>query len=241
MAKQTGIVSHMYLDDADITGDVGAVDSISQTRAQLDVTGIGSDHMERLPGVADASMSFTSYFNRALSHAELSGMGTAAKVATISLGTAVGAAAASVVGAEVSFNGTRGTDGSMVFQSEIVPHISGGGIEWGTLHTTGGKETFASAGSATASVDGGTATSTGAAAYLHLFSIGSGTATFHVYDSADDSTFAAVTGLSFTAASAATAERVATAGTATLRRYTKVVTTGTFGTAVAAVNVIRGI
>lgn len=240
MAKQTGIVSNMYVDDAHISPDVSTV-SASLSRAQLVVTGIDKDHQERLPGIADARLAFNGWFDPTGAHAEFSGMGTAAKVATVTFGTAVASPAVSIVGAEVQYGTERGVDGSLAINAEAVAHISGGGLEWGTLHTTGGRETFASAGSATASVDGGTATSTGAAAYLHLFSIGSGTATFAVYDSADDSSFSAVTGLAFTAASAGTAQRVETAGTATLRRYTKVVATGTFGTAVVAVNVIRGI
>ena len=242
MAKQTGVVSHMYLDDVDISGDVGRVDNIGLSREQLDVTPINADYRERLPGVGDASMSFSSYFNNAGAHAELSDMSTSARVATVALGTAVGAAAASLVGAAVTHNTTRGADGSLVAETEALAHIDvGAGIEWGVLLTTGGKETFASAGSATASHNAGGSTTTGAAAVLHLFSIASGTVTFKIQDSADDSSFTDVTGLAFTAASAGTAQRVATAGTATIRRYTKVVATGTFGTAVAAVNLIRGI
>jgi hypothetical protein len=240
VAKQTGIVSNLYVDDADISGDVGAVDSISQTRTQLDVTGINKDHMERLPGVSDGSLSFTSFFNTTGAHAELAAMSTAARIVTVALGTAIGASAASLVGAEMTYSPVRGQDGSLVAQTEFNAHINGGGLEWGNLHTAGGKETFAAAGSA-ATLNGGTATTTGAAAYLHLFSIGSGTATFKIQDSSDDSSFTDVSGLAFTAASAGTQQRVATAGTATLRQYTKVVATGTFGTAVVAVNLIRGL
>lgn len=240
MAKQTGIVSHCYIDDTDASGDVGAVDAISQSRAQLDVTAINADFMERLPGIEDASMSFTAFFNNTGTHAELRSMGTAAKVATVSLGTAIGAPAASMLGASVAYNTTRGADGSLVSQAEFQPTISGGGLEWGYLHTVGGKETFTAAGSGT-TLDGSASSTTGAAAYLHLFSIGSGTATFKIQDSADNSSYADVTGLAFTAASAGTSARVATAAGATLRRYTKVVATGTFGTAVAAVTLIRGI
>ena len=236
MAKQTGIVSHLYIDDADVSGDVGAVDSIALTRTQLDVTGIDKEFFERLPGLADGSIQFTSFFNMTGAHAELSAMGTAAKVVTVALGTAVGNATASIIGAEVSYNTTRGADGSLVSQTEAVAHIDGGGLEWGNLLTA--KATL-TPGTATASQDGGTATSTGAAAYLHVFSVTSGTVTVSVSDSADDSNFTAVTGLSFTATSAGTAQRVATAGTATIRRYARWVVTG--GTAVAAVTLVRGI
>lgn len=240
MAKQTGIVSNLYIDDANVSGDIGSISGLNMSRAQLNVTGIDKEFHERLPGVGDASLGFSSFFNTAGAHAELSGMGTAVKVVTYTAGTAIGNSAASMISAQVSYNTVRGEDGSLVSQTEAMSAIDGAGLEWGSLHTAGGREIFASAGSA-ATLDGGTATTTGAAAYLHVFSLGSGTATFKIQDSGDDSSFTDVTGLAFTAASVGTAERVATAGTATLRRYTKVVATGTFGTAVVAVNLIRGI
>lgn len=236
MAKQTGIPSKLWIDAYDVSGDVGAVNSIGSSRAQLDVTSIQSDYMERLPGIGDATLSFASFFNSDGAHAQLRAMATANKIITVSLGTAIGAAAATMVGPEVTYNTVRGADGSLGSTTDAVSN-NGQGIEWGFL---GANQSFAAAGSA-ATLDGAAATATGAAAVLHLTSIGSGTATFKVQDSADDSSFDDVTGLAFTAASAGTAQRVETAAGATLRRYTKVVGTGTFGTAVVAVNIIRGL
>lgn len=236
MAKQTGIVSKLFMDSRNESGDIGAINSISLSRAQLDVTSIESEFMERLPGVGDGSMSFTSFFNPTGVHARLSAMSTAVKLVTAALGTAIGDAAATLNGPEVGYSTQRGADGSLVSTAEFVSY-GGNGVEWGRLGANG---TFASAGSA-ATLDGTASSSTGAAAVLHLLSIASGTATFKVQDSADDASYADVTGLAFTAASAGTAQRVETAVTATLRRYTKVVATGTFGTAVAAVNIIRGL
>src|SRR5690242_7475665 len=225
MAKQTGIVSKLFIDAYDVSGDIGAINTIGLSRSQLDVTSIQSDFMERLPGIGDGTLSFTSFFNTAGAHARLSAMATATKLVTASLGTAVGAVAATINGPEATYNTTRGNDGSLVSQADFVSY-GGNGVEWGRLGTTA-TQSFASAGSA-ATLDGTASSSTGAAAVLHLISIASGTATFKVQDSADDASYADVTGLAFTAASAGTAQRVETAGTATLRRYTKVVATGTF-------------
>jgi hypothetical protein len=236
MAKQTGIPSKLWIDDVDVSGDIGVVNTIGSSRAQLDVTSIQADYMERLPGIGDATLSFSSFFNSDGAHAELRAMATANKVVTVSLGTAIGAPASTMIGPEVTYNTVRGADGSLVSTTEVVSN-NGQGNEWGALGANG---SFAAAGSA-ATLDGAAATSTGAAAVLHLTSIGSGTATFKVQDSADDSSYADVTGLAFTAASAGTAQRVETAAGATLKRYTKVVATGTFGTAVVAVNIIRGL
>lgn len=236
MSKQTGIPSKLWIDAFDVSGDIGVVNTIGSSRAQLDVTSIQSDFMERLPGLGDATLSFSSFFNTAGAHAQLRAMATANKVVTVSLGTAIGAAASTMVGPEVTYNTTRGEDGSLASTAEFVSN-NGQGNEWGSL---GANQTFSAAGSA-ATLDGAAATTTGAAAVLHLTSIASGTATFKVQDSSDDSSYTDVTGLTFTAASAGTAQRVETAAGATLRRYTKVVATGTFTTAVAAVNVIRGL
>lgn len=236
MAKQTGIPSKLWIDALDASGDIGAINAINSSRAQLDVTSIQDDFMARLPGIGDASLSFTSYFNTAGAHAQLRAMGTSNKIITAALGTGIGAAAATMVGPEISYSTVRGADGSLVSTTEANSN-NGQGNEWGSL---GANQTFASAGSA-ATLDGAAATTTGAAAVLHLTSIASGTATFKVQDSSDDSSYTDVTGLAFTAASAGTAQRVSTAAGATLRRYVKVVATGTFGTAVAAVNIIRGL
>jgi len=236
MAKQTGIKSNFYLDSSDLSGDVGAIDSINKARAQLDVTSIASDFMERLPGIEDASMGFTAFYNNTGAHAQLRAMGTAATVATVSLGVAVGASAASMVGAKVSFTNTRGQDGSLVQQAQILPTISGGGLEWGNLLTAG---TVSATGTASSTLDNAASTSTGGAAYLHVFSVTAGTVTVAVQDSADNSSFSNVTGLSFTAASAGTAQRVETAGTASIGRYTRINVSG--GTAVLAVNFVRGL
>lgn len=236
MAKQTGIPSKLWIDAFDVSGDIGVINNVGSSRAQLDVTSIQSDYMERLPGIGDATLSFSSFFNTAGAHAQLRAMATANKIITVSLGTAIGAVASTMAGPEVTYSTVRGADGSLVSTVEAVSN-NGQGNEWGNL---GANQSFASAGSA-ATLDGGAATTTGAAAVLHLTSIGSGTATFKVQDSADDSSYDDVSGLAFTASSAGTAQRVSTAAGATLRRYTKVVATGTFGTAVAAVNVIRGL
>lgn len=88
---------------------------------------------------------------------------------------------------------------------------------------------------------GGATASTlfGLAAYLHLISIGSGTVTFTVQDSANRIAWANVTGGAFTGKTAAGTDRIQTATNGTVRRYLRVNVTGTFTNAVAVVNVVR--
>lgn len=85
-------------------------------------------------------------------------------------------------------------------------------------------------------------TAAGAQAYLQVTGFAGTSVTVAVQDSADNSTFTAVTGLTFTAVTAAPAwQRLATAGNATLRRYVRVVTTGTFNPATFAVVLDRNL
>ena len=81
----------------------------------------------------------------------------------------------------------------------------------------------------------------GAQAHLQVTGFAGTSVTVAVQDSADNSTFTAVTGLTFTAATAAPAwQRLAT-GNATVRRYLRIATTGTFSNAVFAVALTRNL
>jgi hypothetical protein len=85
-------------------------------------------------------------------------------------------------------------------------------------------------------------TTSGAQAYLQVTSFTGTSVTAAVQDSADGTTYAAVTGLTFTAVTAAPAwQRLATAGNATVRRYLRVATTGTFSSATFAVVLDRNL
>lgn len=93
-----------------------------------------------------------------------------------------------------------------------------------------------------ASIDDGAQTLFGAQAYLQVTAFTGTDVTVTVQDSADNVTFANVTGLSFTATTAAhTTQRIATANNATIRRYLRLVTTtvGGFTTVTCAVTVVR--
>lgn len=81
-----------------------------------------------------------------------------------------------------------------------------------------------------------TSTGGGWAAYLQLFSIGSNSVTVTLQDSADNSSFTNLTGGAFSALSARGQQRLASSSsTAIVRRYARIVTSGTFTNAVIAV------
>lgn len=233
MAKQTGIGANFWIDQYNVSGDIGAVDSIASSRTMLDVTSIEDDYMSRLPGLGDGSIQFSGYFNPSsggFHQAFGSAFGTAIAIVTCSLGTAIGSPAASIGGARASYNTTRGADGALAISASAESGI-GYGIDWGYLLAGRASAT----GTATTTVDNGAATTGGAQAYLHITAVAAGTPTVLVEHSSDNSSFSTL--LTFTASSTAVAEYKATAAGATVNRYLRYNVTG--GTATFALNVSR--
>ena len=116
------------------------------------------------------------------------------KVIEIGLGTpALDSPMASMVAKQVDYASIIGADGSLGATVQML--ANGYGLEWGELLTVG-KQSFATGTVSGTSINFGAVSSAfGAAAYLHVFSVASGTATFTVQDSDDDSSFTAITGL----------------------------------------------
>ncbi len=84
-----------------------------------------------------------------------------------------------------------------------------------------------------------TSTSNSWAAYLQLMTIGSSNITVTLQDSMDGTTWANLTGGAFSVLSARGEQRLAGAGGAIVRRYARIVTTGAFTNAAAAVVLSR--
>lgn len=238
MVKESGLGDGLLVAQYDLSGDVGSVQNIAGPRSVFEVTGIDKLAPERILTLKDGAISFAAWHNPSTSqsHSVLSALPTTDVIVTYIHGSTLGNPAASMVGKQIDYDSNRGQDGSLAHAVQAM--ANGTPLEWGVM-LTAGKQTIASAGNGT-SVDLTTvSTAFGGAAYLHVTGITSGTATATVHDSADNVSFAAVTGLAFTAASAATSERVATATGATIRRYVRIVTTGTFSNLVAVVNFVR--
>ena len=235
MAKQTGIGANLYANQYNISGDVGAIDTLATSRTLIDVTDIEDDAPSRLPGIADGMLGFTGYFDRDAGHvhdALGSAFGTAQVQLTASLGTAIGDAAASVLAQKASYTTTRGQDGSLAVA--VQASSSGGyGLDWGRLLNARASAT----GTASTTVDNGAASSNGATGYLHITAVAAGTPTVIVQHAPDNATWATLTGLSFTASSTATYEFKTTAAGLTVDRYLRYNVTG--GTATFALNVVR--
>lgn len=228
MSKQGGLGDALYVAGNDLSGDITALQNVGGGPAVLTTTGINKSAIERIGGLRDGRLEFTSWWDPDLggSHAVLSALPTADVVMTYCRGTTLGAPAACINAKQPDYAGTRADDGSFTFQ--VATQANGFGLEWGVLLTAGERtDTAATNG---ASIDTAASAAFGAQAYLHVFGFTGTDATVKIQDSADNVTFADVTGLAFTQITAAPgAQRIATANTATIRRYVRAVTVTTGG------------
>ncbi len=239
MAKQSGIGASFFVGSVDLSGDVGAVTSAETLRNQQDVTGLNKSAIERIQTLRDGTMAFASFWNTTAGQVvpTLQTMPRTDRICTIMLSSTLGDAAASINGKQMNYPITRGQDGSLAATTDVKGN--GSPVEWGEMLTTG-KQTFASGTLDTTAIDfGAVSTLFGMAAYLHVFSLGSGTPTVTIQDSANNSAFLAITAGAFTAITAAGSERIQTGLAATIRRYVRIEVTGTYTNLVAAVNFVR--
>lgn len=241
MAKQSGLGDALYIAGYDLSGDIGAVNGVGGGPALLDVTGIDKSAFQRIGGLRDGRIDYTSFFNPAVgqAHVRLSPLPTADVILSYYRGTALGGASANLVAKQLNHDGTRADDGAFTFVGNN--QGNGYGLEWGTSLTAGKRtDTTATNGS---SVDFGTgSTAFGLQAYLHVFAFTGTSVTVKLQESSDNGVgdaFADVTGGAFTAATGITSQRIATSASQTVERYLRVVTTGTFTNAIFAVSVNR--
>lgn len=229
MAKQSGLGDNLYVGGYNLSGDVSTV-QLSSPQGVQDVTGIDKYANERLGLTRDGNINWTSFFNPGpeanAAHAVLSVLPTADVMVTYCRGTTLGAPAACMIGKQLNYDGTRADSGEFTFA--LQSQADGYGLEWGVQLTAGlHTDTAATNG---ASVDTGGSLSFGGQAYLQLAALTGTDVTVKIQDSADNTTFADVAGLAFTAVTAAPAtQRIALSNTATIRRYVRAVTTTSAG------------
>ena len=244
MAKQGGMGDRFYIDEFDMSGNVGSLGNVGGGPAPSEVTAIDKSAFERIGLQLDGRLNFVTWFDPSItslaegSHLILKSRPTADRIVTYGIGAAIGKPAASMVSKQVNYDGTRGQDGSYSHAVDAV--ANGFGLEWGEQLTAGMRTDSAATNGASFDY-GAVSTAFGAAAYLHVKAVTGTSVTVKVQDSADNVSFADVTGLTFTAVagSAVGKERIATGSTATIRRYVRAISTGTFSNAVFMVNLVR--
>lgn len=242
MAKQSGLGDQLFVQGFDVAGDIQSIQNLSTPRATLPMTAINKEAQERSYGLADAQGEFTSFFNDADDQVfeALKSLPRTDVGVMYLRGSGLGRPAFAVQAKQTNYDGTRGDDGSLLFSTAVLSSKYAG--DW-CVQLTAGKETDSAAGNGT-SVDLGTGSlAFGFQAYLHVFSIGSGTPSVKIQTSSDDGVgdpFADLTDGSFGAVAAQTSYRIASSSeTATVERYVRVVTTGTFTNLVFAVGFNR--
>ncbi len=245
MAKQSGLGDNLYVGGNDLSGDTGSLGGVGGGAEALDITGINKSAVERIGGNRDGRIEWSSWFNKASTqaHPVLSALPTGDVLVSYLRGTTLGNPAASILGKQISYDQTRGTDGSLTFEVQAV--ANGFGLEWGRT-LTAGKRTDSSATNGATLDFGATIGQTlfGAQAYLHVFAFTGTDATITIQDSTSD--FSGVTLLTFTEVSALgganKSERKQTASrTETVDRYVRVITTTSsgFSNLVFAVQVVK--
>ncbi|MFD5564528.1 hypothetical protein [Kitasatospora griseola] len=228
MSKSSGLGDNLYVGGYDLSGDIGALSKVQGGNKPIEVTGINKGAFERIGGQRDGSMAWSAFFNPdpGQAHPVLAALPRADVVATYCRGTNLGDPCASLIAKQVNYDGNRANSGEFTFAVDAQGNAYG--LEWG-VQLTAGLRADAAATNGTA-VDTAASTSFGAQAYLQVMAFTGTDVTIKIQDSADNVTFADVAGLSFTAVTAApTTQRIATANTATIRRYVRAVTTSTGG------------
>lgn len=137
MTKQTGLGDRFFLDGFNLSGDIGALQSIGMSRALLDVTGIDKSAHERLPGLGDSEISFNAWFNPSVgqSHRQLRDIPDNRHV-MYWRGSTQGVPVAAMVGTQANYNVVRGADGSLAISAQVM-NKSGDLLDWGQALTTG--------------------------------------------------------------------------------------------------------
>lgn len=234
MAKQSGLGDQLFISGVDIGADINSIGSLSTPRETLPATNITQSAEARFYGKRDGQAEFTAYFNDAVgeTHATLKTLPRTDVHLMYLRGQGVGSEAVGLVGKQIDYAGTRGDDGSLLFN--VSSQANAFGLDW-CDQLTAGKVTHASAASTTG-LDTSASLAFGWQAYLQVFSVGSGTATITIEDSADNAVWATLSGGAFTNATASTFERLqSSSATATVRRYLRVTTSGVFTNLVFAV------
>lgn len=239
MAKQGGLGDRCFVSGVDISGDIGSLSNIHGGPATLDVTDITKSAFERIGGLRDGGLSFTSFFNdsAAQAHKTLRTLPTADVLVSYLRGVAIGSPIATLAAKQINYDGTRAKEGSLVYTTEAQANAFG--LEWGQ-QLTAGIRTDVTATSPATGLDTLVSLSFGLQAYLHVFAFTGTSVTVTLQDSADNATFAAIGGgVSFVAATAVGAQRLVTINTQTVRRYVRAITTGTFTNAQFAVQLTK--
>jgi len=238
MSKQAGMGDHFYVGSNALGGDIGSLSNVHGGPNPGVVTDITQSAQSRIGLRRDGGLSGAVWFNPARAHLALRALPTADQLCTYGVGQTLGNPAVSCLAKQVNYDGTEAADGSLSFAVDWQAS-AGTGLEWGVQLTNGIRtDTGATNGVGVDRTVTYASTAFGLAGYLHVFAFTGTSVTIKIQDSADNVSFADVTGGTFTVVTAAGFERIATGLTQTVRRYLRIATTGTFSNAQFMVNAV---
>lgn len=240
MAKQPGMGDRFFVGGYNISGDINSLGEVGGGPATIDVPDITQDAQDRLGTLLNGRMNVTTYFNPATAraHEVLGALPLTARHGMYLRGTGVGSPGACMVGKQINYDPTRGQDGSILINVAL-QNCEGFPLEWGEQLTAG--ERTDTAGTNGASLDGSAATTFGAQFYLQMTNVVGTSCTITIEDSADNSSWLALSGAAFSAVNAGSVSEQRLAVTGTVRRYLRAVSSGTFSSASFVVVGIRNL
>lgn len=237
MAKQTGLGARLFLDEFDISNDVGSVGSISKSINVLELTGLDKLAPERQAGLRNAQITNSPFWNPTNAHLAMRNRGNPDRLVSYFHRATLGAPVASMVSKQVTYDASRGSDGAFTASHDSLSNAWW--MDWGLALTAGRRtDTVATNGTGVDFQIQGAPLSFGLQAYVHVFAFTGTNVTFTVQSSSDNGggdPYSAVTGGAFTAMTGVGFQRIQTARNLPIERYLRVVTTGTFSNVIFAV------
>lgn len=230
MAKKSGLGSALFVHGYDLSDDGQSIAQCGCPRATQDMTGLRKRGMQRKELLRDGVFNWVGFWNAdvgaandVLANPTLPD--TDQIVTWCPVGELIGNPALCQTSLVLDYAPTRAQSGELTIA--VNSTANGFGQEWCDLLTAGARVD----GGATngASLDTAASVSFGLQAYLHVLEFTGTSAAIAVQDSADNVSFANLTGGSFVSVTAAPgAQRIQTGRTQTVRRYLRVATTGVF-------------
>jgi hypothetical protein len=243
MTKTTGLGARFAVGGYDLGGDVSALSRIGGGPASpLDGTDITMGAHARIcsllaadgvaAGVYEGSIEGTVYFNPGTdrAHQVYSALPTSSALVTFGANALAGAACANLVAKQIDYPGNRGQDGSYLY-NVVAQESDGIPLEWSYALTSWGQS-VGGAGNLTG-FDLGSASpgAFGAVFHVHTFSFTGTSVTFKIQESNDNGgvdPYADTVGGGFTAVSAAHGWQRIETGAQNVKRWLRVVASGTF-------------
>jgi len=236
MTKQTGLGDCLLVGGVDLSGDTTSIDKVGGGPSAIECTGIDKSGMERLGGLVDGGIDWTSWWNPTGAHPVLSELPDTSAVVAYSRGLGLGLPGAAILAKRVTYDPKRANDGALTM-SVTSQCADGYPLSWGT-QATPGIRTDITGGNGVA-LDNGASSNNGLIAHLSVLGVTGTSVTVKLQDSPDNAAWTDVTGGGFAAATGAGGQRIETATGLTVERYLRVVTSGTFTEAVVHVIVER--